>query len=186
LGTFNDGDSEMKFDNGRYVQRQLWGHSRKLHRWHCFSWHPRYASEDFACQVTGRVLAPGDAGWGVVLYAEPRERALAVRFRGDGMVEIGNAVWEDNDPYSLLTGPLGHPAARRGNEANTLLILLRGGRSLEVYVNGSAVSAPIRLQQATGRVSPGLMCWRRGPGTDGEVRAEFSRLSVWQLPASGP
>jgi hypothetical protein len=122
----------------------------------------------------------------MLLYAEPRERALAVRLRADRKLEIGNAFWNGTDPPFLITGLLGHPAVRPSNEANTLLVVLRGGRTLGVYVNGSAVSAPIRLRQPLGRVFQGPMTWRRAPPDDEEVRAEFSRLTVWQLPPSDP
>jgi serine/threonine protein kinase len=186
LNPFNDGDSETKFADGRFVQRQLWGPSRKIDWWHCYSWQTRYASEDFACQATGRVVAPGDAGWAVLLFAEPRERALAVRVRADAKLEVGNAIWNVKDPPYLITGLLAHPAVRPGGEENTVLVVLRGGRSLQVHVNGSAVSTPIRLRQPTGRVFQGLMTWRRGPIGDEEVRAEFSRLTVWQLPPAEP
>jgi hypothetical protein len=70
--------------------------------------------------------------------------------------------------------PIWHPVIRSGDEPNSLLVILRGGQRLEIYVNGTAISPPILLEQRLApQVSVGLVSWSR--------HAEFTRFRLWRL-----
>jgi serine/threonine protein kinase len=186
FGPFADADGETRFEQGRYVLRQLWGPLRRPDTaWVLFvspMHHRQYASEDLACQVRGRLVARHENAWSLLLFANPEERSLAVRFRRDGKIEVGDVFWKNG--YSILAGPFESAAVKPSEEFNRLLVAVRGGQTLELFVNGTAVCPPIRLKQPLGKVRPGLQLFKRGPGDDGEMRAEFTRFTQWQLPAS--
>lgn len=135
--------------------------------------------DNFACQLIGRAIAPEGYGWSLLLWAEPQERSVAIRLRRDGRVEVGNCTWPGL-LTSTLVEPTLLPTARPGNEFNTVLVLLRG-QMLEVYLNGSAVSRPIRLENPLGPVHQGMALWTQSLGSDGEVRGEFKRFTLWRL-----
>src|SRR5262249_42079743 len=63
---------------------------------------------------------------------------------------------------------------RPGGKSCTLLVILRGGQALEVYVNGTAVTRPIRLEHPlVPRVAHDIVTWDR--------EAEFTRFTLWPL-----
>jgi hypothetical protein len=134
----------------------------------------------------GRVLARHDGGWALVLEAGRKEKSIAVKLRRDGNVEVGNFFLDNKVAPLTIAGPIQPPSARPGGEFNTLLVISRGGRTLEIYVNGSAVGRPIRLEESMGAVAPGLALWQRGRGDDQELRAEFKCFTVWNLSKSAP
>ena len=115
---------------------------------------------DVACQVVGRVLTERDAGWDVVLMTPNEDRDVAVRLRRDGTVEVGNWVWGRQPPVTMV-GPIRHRAIYSGDKENKLLVVLRGGRTLEVYVNDEAVTRPIQLPQRLPVVCLGVGLWER-------------------------
>jgi serine/threonine protein kinase len=181
--------SDARIENGRYVMRLATGPGvdDKWGRMRWFSQRPRgeMVSRNLACQVVGRVLTRRDNGWALVLHTEPRDPSIAVRLCRDGSVEVGNCFEPHHTLASILAGPFEH-AARPSGEFNTLLVLLRGGRTVEVYVNGSVVCQPIRLKEPLGPVFQDLMLWKRGRGEDDpELCAEFTRFTVWELPEPG-
>jgi serine/threonine protein kinase len=141
-------------------------------------------SGDLACQVEGCVLSERDAGWAVGFLAKDRD--LAIRLRRDGAVEVGNFVWDQATGPRTMVGPIRHPVIHLGNEFNTLLVILHGGQTLEIYVNGSAITRPIRLEQPLGDVAPGLGLWERCGHTELKGRVEFKRFTVWKLPPTKP
>ncbi|HKB39712.1 MAG TPA: hypothetical protein VKD72_24970, partial [Gemmataceae bacterium] len=59
----------------------------------------------------------------------------------------------------------------------TTLLVRRQGRTLEVFVNGVAVSEPLRLDRKYGAGDQGIAVWDR----NGEARAEFARYTLWRL-----
>jgi serine/threonine protein kinase len=142
--------------------------------------------KSLACQVTARVKAPKGYGWAVYLANTP-ERIIAIMMHKDGSIEVGRAPWT-KAAYSVATvGPIRCSSARPAEEFNTLLVIMRQGQALEVYVNGRSVRPPIRLAQALGPATTGIGLWQTRP-PDGplEARAEFSRFKVWQLAETGP
>jgi hypothetical protein len=135
--------------------------------------------------VEGRVLAERDCGWALALIAEKKDRDVVVRIRRDGAVEVGkNFFWDERSELPVTTvGPIRHPAIQSGDKPNTLLLILRGGRHLEIYVNGKAIHPPIALEHPLGpQVFQGLELWERSGSDVKKARAEFQRFKVWQLP----
>jgi hypothetical protein len=130
--------------------------------------------------VEGRVLSGGDHGWSVGFYTPEEDRSVGVRLRRDGAVEVGHFLFKKDGPVTTA-GPIRHKAIRPGNEFNTVLAVLRGGRTLEVYVNGSPICAPIQLEQPLSRVCAGIQQWARGGHYEVKGRAEFGRFTVWRL-----
>jgi hypothetical protein len=173
---------ERFFEKQLYVTRNFgkfapenWGHLANV--WHL----PLNAvTGDLACQVEGRVLTERDAGWAVGFCTPKRDRDVAVRLRRDGAVEVGNFFWDHG--AATRVGPFRHTAIRSGDRFNTLLVVLRGGQRLEVYVNGSAVCPPIQLEHPITPVHPGIQLWERSGHPEKKGRAEFRRFTVWQLP----
>ena len=108
----------------------------------------------------------------LVTYS-PDGRYLAIRLLEDGAVEVGTFAW-GVVAFDRIGNPIGHPAVRSGGEFNTLLVILRGGRNLEIYVNGTAISKAIQLEQGLASADPSIMSWSR--------RAEFTRYTVWPAP----
>ncbi len=68
-----------------------------------------------------------------------------------------------------------------GNEFNTVLAVLRGGKTLEVYVNDQAICPPITLREPLPAVIPGIGLWERCGAPELKARAEFKSFKVWQL-----
>jgi hypothetical protein len=172
---------DCRFETGRYVMRLFPRPRHPVSHWACFG--PGVASTegDFACQVVGRIMTGGDHFWALGLWTPAKDRHLTIRLRRNGAVEVGNLFWNKEGEVKKV-GPIRHRAIRPGNRDNTLLVVVRGGRRMEIYVNGAAVSRSIQLEPPLGpRVCPGVGLWQRS-GVQGEGRAEFSRFTVWKLP----
>jgi hypothetical protein len=136
---------------------------------------------DFACRIVGQVLTGGDHGWALGLWSPAKESDLAVRIRRDGLVEVGNFFW-DREAESTTVGPIRPPAFRPGDQLNTVLVVLREGRMLEVYVNGAALGRPIQLERPLGpRVGLSTVLWQRSRATGVEGLAKFHRFTLWRL-----
>jgi hypothetical protein len=142
------------------------------------------AKGDFACQLVGRVTTGGDHGWALGLNSDS-DFNLGVRLRRDGLVEVGNFRWAKETP-STMGPPIRPPAFKSGDEFNKLLVVCRGGRKLEIYVNDSAIGPPIRLDSPIPPVYPRITLWKRGPAANEAGRAEFKQFTLWQLPPSAP
>jgi hypothetical protein len=169
---------EFFFENGRYVavmrpppmrSRWVWAQQNKG------------TSDDFACQAVGRILADKDQGWAIYFHSEKQRRVVTVRLRRDGAVEVADAAFPEHG-WVTMAGPFRHPRIRPGNEFNTVLVTLRRGRTLQVYVNEEAVTYPLPLDPPLGPVSQGLSLWQRDVQEEAEIRAEFTRFTVWLRP----
>jgi tRNA A-37 threonylcarbamoyl transferase component Bud32 len=182
---FRDGAKgfEHFFEKGSYVLRLFV--KRSPANWGtCGSCHAILAeiAGDLACQVEGRVLTEGDNGWALGLLTPDGKSDVAVRLRRDGAVEVGNFLW-GREAFTTV-GPIRHPAIHPGGQSNTLLVVLRGGQTLEIYVNGRAVTGPIRLKQRLESVCPAVVAWERCGHAEMKTRVEFSHFTVWRLPPS--
>ncbi len=142
---------------------------------------------DLACRVSGKLFG-APAGWGLALENSPGSltpfRVSAI-IDDKGRLNIETEV--DNDEPSKRLPPIEHPALKGGlGAANTLLLALRGGRVLEVYVNGVAVCAPIVLERELATPMLSLVCRASG---DKPAHAEFQTFTVWRMdnlpPAEG-
>jgi hypothetical protein len=146
-----------------------------------YRWQGDPSTGDVACQVEGRALTGGDHGWSVGFVTPGRDRSVAVRVRRDGAVEVGPIRQSVTQPTVTTVGPIRHRKIRPGDEFNTVRVILRGGRMLELYVNGWAICAPIHLEQPLSPVSAAIQVWARCGHYDVESRAELKRFTVWRL-----
>jgi hypothetical protein len=153
-------------------------------QWHVAKsiWRGAAIEGDVACQAVGKVLSDRDVGWKVGFATTKRDKDdVAVLVRRDGGVEICNLF---TYPPTTILGPIRHPAIKPGNEDNKVLAVLRGGQTLEVYVNDQAICAPITLREPLPSVVPGIGLWERCGAPELKGRAEFSSLKLWKLPGS--
>ena len=111
-------------------------------------------------------------------------RSLGIRLRRDGRVEVGNLDWDKDDPHTTV-GPIRPPAFKSGDEFNKLLVVCRGGRKLDIYVNDKAIGPPVQFNQPLGPIAQRLVMWKRGPDKE-EGRTEFDRFTLWLLPPPAP
>lgn len=165
---------DFRIEDGRFVEQTFPTPKYPEHRWAAEDCGQSEES-DFACQVIGRVRTGGDSGWALSLVR------WSIRLRRDGLVEVGNGSWGIGVAPLTTAGPIRPPAFKSGDEFNKLLVVCRGGRKLEIYVNDSAVGPAVALDHSLGPVVPGLMIWKRGRDTE-EGSAEFERFTLWQLP----
>jgi hypothetical protein len=173
------------FEKDLYVMRWFW--TTTPEKWGSrsswFSFHGDPSRGDVACQVEGRVLTGGDHGWsvGFAVPGKVRDPSVSVRLRREGAIEVGNCIFPPEGQTVTIAGPIRHPKIRPGNKFNTVLAVLRGGRRLEVYVNGSPICAPIQLKHPLSPVSAGIQVWSRCGHYEVKGRAEFRRFTVWRL-----
>jgi hypothetical protein len=175
-------DPGERYEKGLYVIRKASTVTPPNARTHSDHWRRvgDPSTGDVACQVEGRVLSGGDHGWAVGFSTPEEDRSVGVRLRRDGAVEVGDFFINQAGPVTTA-GPIRHKAIRPGNEFNTVLAVLRGGRRLEVHVNGSPICAPIQLEQPLSLVHAGIQQWARGGHYELKGRAEFRRFTVWRL-----
>jgi hypothetical protein len=182
----DEGDSrESFFENRLYVLRHFSqippGESGDQHSW---SSPPDALRGDLACEVEGRIVTDGDNVWGVGFFTPDRDRSVGIRIRRDGAVEVGNFLKGQpfGNPVTNI-GPIRRRFIHPGEEFNTVLLILRGCKQLEIYVNGGALIPPITLPQPLAPVIPAIQLWERARHGQFEGRAEFKRFTVWRLPA---
>jgi WD40 repeat protein/serine/threonine protein kinase len=130
--------------------------------------------EDFACELVGRV-AGHPSGWmGLYLENVWTDQGIRVALSGTGRWSLAPAAWEPEPNRGPWGGPAPHPAVKRGNAVNKILLVVRG-RRLEVSINGQAVCAPVTLDRD---ITPGKVgLWAEAEGE--KARAEFERLTIW-------
>ncbi len=134
---------------------------------------------DLACRVDGKLFG-SSAGWGLSLANSPGSLTpfrVSVVIDDKGRQHIETEV--DNEETSKRLPPIEHPALKGGLEAaNTLLVIVRGGRLLEVYANGVAVCAPQVLERELATPMLSLLCQASG---DKPAHAEFQTFTVWRM-----
>jgi serine/threonine protein kinase len=146
-----------------------------------YSWHRGRRYPDFAAEMTARLKEPATGRWGVFVWNKdhPLSPGIAVWLSGHGELEVG-ADSEDRQKYlEPHVGPFTHPAIRPVGESNTLLLVVRGQR-LEVYVNGTAVCAPIPLSHKLTPAVLGMSVQSRGQ----PVQVDFTHWRVASLAVS--
>jgi hypothetical protein len=132
---------------------------------------------DFALQVRGTVS--GAAGlWGMSLSNGPGSLSpyrvnVVLDTKGQLFVEsvIGNA-----DNVTVLPAIINPKINVGEKKINTLLAVVRGGRTLELYVNGKAVCQPLVLERELNALAPGLVCYCLD---DKGATAEFNSVTGW-------
>jgi hypothetical protein len=130
----------------------------------------------YAFEVVGRVV--GGSAWGVILAREEADGfkgGLLFELDGQGRFRIDGAPFQHdlNPTVKLPWTP--HPAIRKGEGFNTLLVVLRG-RQLEVYVNQRAVCKPLTLDRD---ITPSVALGRRGPSGETKGTAEIRGRTAW-------
>jgi hypothetical protein len=172
------GDSiERGYKDGKYVIRRTSGRS-----YLCPAPLPDKdrdkGGRDLACRVTGKVTG-SSAGWGVALRTPPGSvspNRVSVVLDDSGRLHVTAAAGEDQE--ADLLPPVEYRAVKGDAASDALLAVVRGGRVLEVYVNGVAVCAPIVLERPLARPRLSLLC--RG-AADKASDAEFQAFTVWRM-----
>ncbi len=126
------------------------------------------------CEVVGRVKGDTTGSWGVAATSANASEGLHIMLSADGKVQVSPASSSAAQAGWPKLGPLAHRAIKRGDDFNTLLLVLRSGQ-LEVFVNGVAVCDPVTLKKDLAPFSVAL--WLRSRQRTGE--AEFERITVW-------
>jgi serine/threonine protein kinase/WD40 repeat protein len=121
---------------------------------------------NFACQITGRTLAPG-LGWGLGICDGKKKPDLAVSVMTDGTINIRRAF------YNQVRPAFSHAAIKKGKEFNTLLLVVRG-RTMEVYVNSIAVCDPLPMDKEIVDV----IMWLHFHAVD-KNKFDFKDFTVW-------
>jgi hypothetical protein len=103
----------------------------------------------FACRVVGRIPGPPANGW--ILQIEDATGTWSVQLRIDSEGALHVFAGPFAPPGKEPTPPartINHPALRPHGQSNSLLVVV-GGRQLELYVNDTAVlAAPLLLDQS--------------------------------------
>jgi hypothetical protein len=134
---------------------------------------------DFACRVAGK-LTESPGSWGVALRSPagsvaPVRAAVVIDEAGRLHIETGT----DEEEKVTRLPPVVYPRLKSGLAVeNTLLVVVRGGRLLEVYVNGLAVCAPLVLQRELTAPWLWLVC---RANADKPAHAEFQTYTVWRM-----
>jgi tRNA A-37 threonylcarbamoyl transferase component Bud32 len=165
-----DAPRMFAFDSGHFVMR------RRTAGWIGWSAGPSYRG--FVCQVAARIAGEKQCSWGISVNGTPSSRAFKVMVRPDGQVLVTPTPWTSGYLVPAI-GPFKPPEGYRPGEFNTLAVSRRG-RVVSVCLNGRPVGEPIVFEQPTGMSKCGLIVNHWGTG---EVRAEFQRFTVWQLPS---
>jgi serine/threonine protein kinase len=168
---------DFLFEKGRFAVLLLPKPEMNLRE--SFSYTDQGYFEQIACRVTGKVTGRDRVSWRLLLIGQNEGRCLAINLWDKGEVEVTRTPQTGKDFAVPKVGLLRDPAIRPGNELNTLLVTLQA-RTLTIAVNGAALGEPIRLAEGLGPVTPGLGVCQVGSG---EARGEFSRFTLWKLPA---
>jgi predicted Ser/Thr protein kinase len=140
---------------------------------------PAKEPRDAACRVIGKTLS-GKSSWGVELATAPGSltpcrATLSIDEAGRLHVETTT----QNQAKGVRLPPIEHSAIKSGpNAVNTLLAVIRGGRVLELYVNGVAVAQPIVLDAELTCAWQALI-GRFADAAGGEVA--FQQFTIWRM-----
>jgi hypothetical protein len=158
------------FENGRYVQVYKQDQPHGVATFPVLNF-----DQDIACEVVARVKGRETDGWGIFLIeTEGNRRGVSVKLSRDGTVRMGGSYTNDSDFPGERPMPVTHKAVKRGDDDNTLLVVLRAG-NLAVYVNSVAVFPAIKLEPA---FKPGRVLLSSRPEWK-EARVEFKHVTIW-------
>ncbi len=163
------GSRLIEFAPGRYVM-----HFRSPGWW---GWAPCPPVRGFVAQAEGRVSGQKECSWGIYVNGTPRTRAFKVTVRPDGQIRLTPTSWTRDYPVPNVRA-FKTPEGFRPGDFNTLAVV-RQRREITLFLNGKQLGTPILFERSLGMCSCGLMGLQSGAG---EVRAEFARYTVWELP----
>jgi hypothetical protein len=142
-------------------------------------------SDSIACEAVGRLDTVQGNGWGVRIGTG--KRSIRVAFIGANRISVGSLHPDPKDPKGdpedgPQGGPVEHQDIRPVNEWNTLWVVVRKQRHVEVYANGVLVLKPFDLDDpiTPGTVSLCVLAPSRA------ARAEFKRFTVWSAEGLPP
>jgi serine/threonine protein kinase len=130
---------------------------------------------DFACETIARAKGRDSDGWGLYVI-DAEQQGVGLKLSRDGRLEIRGSYKNVSNFPGTSVAPIIHPAIKRGDEDNKLLVMLRNGK-LSVYVNSVAVCNPIELDAS---FKPTRLLLAARPASKG-ARAEFQRVTVWPV-----
>jgi serine/threonine protein kinase len=145
--------------------------ARPLRRWKV----PGDHYSNFACRVIGRwqELRSGDR-YGISISNPARKRSLFIALDGDPLLFLIELEAQELGGHRQGLGSLRHRAIKPGRAENALLIVVHE-QIARIYVNGVAVSQPVRLEW---ELTPAeLLLTTAGPAPE----VEFKRVTVWSL-----
>jgi tRNA A-37 threonylcarbamoyl transferase component Bud32 len=140
---------------------------------------------DFACEVVARVHKPPHRGWGLGLLNSvdagtkpPHHHGIEVLLDDKGNLSVVPTRWaKDKAEEQPTVGPIRMSVHEPGEEFNSLAVLLRGGRKLEIFVNGREACEPIMLKHP---LQPAVLQLVSAGGATPSV-LEFKSYKVWSL-----
>jgi hypothetical protein len=143
--------------------------------WNC----PSGPLNDSAYRIVGRASGNDESSWGIVLTTpKPNDHGIQVRINRNGELFIEPCMfWNSPIPKGPRIGPVSHPAIRRGDDPNTLVLLVRR-RRVEIYVNSEEVCPPVKLDWDLTPCGPALAVFGSAPG---KTRAEFHEIEIRHL-----
>ena len=131
-------------------------------------------------EMVGRVLGPPSDGWGIAIFNNNNNnRGVQIMLNSEAQVCIGPWVYDGNPSRGPKAASFKSPAVKPGEEWNTLLLAVKG-RTITVYVNGTAVGNPVTVE---GDFTPGALVMQT-QGRDKGVQIEIRRFTVWAFPAA--
>jgi formylglycine-generating enzyme required for sulfatase activity len=174
---FGWGNWALRFKDGRIVMdgtlAPSWGDTG-----HQFS--------DFVCEVVARTSRDSHKGWGLHLHKEFDKDTPDARFGGvevmlnsQGELSVLSGRWGQRKVAGLPSvGPF-RVAVYNQDEFNSLVVVFRGGRHLEVFVNSVEACQPITLPCV---LEPAHVHLASMGGVSGAARLEFKSYKVWSAP----
>ncbi len=167
---FGWGDFERHFKNGRIFlydgEAPLWS-----------SGGFRFA--DFVCEARGTIVASPHRGWGLGVLADPHQKGgVEIFLNSQGELHIiPNRIIKDPAVEIAAVGPIRVPNFNQGGQKNVLAVIVRGGTTLEIFVNGVEACEPVKLKS---QISPAVLSLTSLGGDKGSVLA-FEGLKVWSI-----
>ena len=148
-------------------------------RWYGF---PVPPFTEGAVEIVGRVLGPPSDGWGIAIFKnDNNNRGVQIALNSEAQVCIGPWVYDGNPGRGPKATAIKSQAVKPGEEWNTLLVVVKG-QMVTVYVNGTAVGDPVKVE---GDFTPGSLILQ-SLGARRSVQMEIRRFTVWAFPAASP
>lgn len=175
FSTSDEIDWRRSYESGHYVIRTRGARSD-------FVGNTTLRYRNFAVEVVGRLRGEEGDGWGITVYDPAMKSANAMKgltltlSPSSGEFQVRSSHWDKNPKPARHLGRFRHPAIRRGEEFNSLMLLVRGN-VVQAFVNSVPVASPIILEAPLDPAEIQLTALDRGNG----VWAEFDSLKVWSL-----